>query len=257
MGGDYECKKYVARFKDQVESLFEILSDDCNVDELLDGFIQNGNKMAIELKAQVKDFFRSSAGYSDKTRVKELLNCIQVFDLPKEFHKQFIIEIGGTVAWHLNGRNLIYTYRQDLNEGASRVIDTRGDRNSELFDLIYSMVEKAGSDKVDDLFSVVAPDDSDSLDNVAVLHRLEELIMTWKPIGQGAPIVERRGSESPRHDIENWSKISFTILLMILPLFQDERRNQLGNFRDTLVINRALQESFVSFDPKPSAKSSG
>lgn len=138
--GLYNCRAYVEEFKKEVRELFSQLSDKTLRERIIGHFGEDKD----DIRTKLNKFLKGSGSHPAKestNRLESVLDSIRVFDLHPAIHRQFIIEAGGTVAWHLNGNNLIYTYRQDGNEGVSRVVDTRGDRRFEIFELIYSMVD--------------------------------------------------------------------------------------------------------------------
>jgi hypothetical protein len=246
MDGEFDCFQFVDRFKEQIKQLFEkIRNPDCR-HKFCEEFGQYDHKNCDELGKQIVAFFDSNR--DSKDRIEKLLNCIRVFELPQDVQKQFIAEIGGTVAWHLNAKKLIYTYRQDLNQGASRVIDTRGNRNAELFDLIFSMIEKAGGQDVKELLSIVNTDESDSLEGVAMYQNIEDFIKKWKPANVGESASKANKPLPYNQYPKDWKAIALSVLLMILPSFENNEQNVLGVFRDTLILNQTIQEMTVEND---------
>jgi|GEM_PF-4580260 len=227
MGSDYDCKRHVQAFKEQVEALFKELSNQDQLSDLLCDLSASERKIIL---GGVKPFLRKGRpGNRDSgiEKLKGVLDYIRVFDLPPEAHKQVIFEAGGTVAWHLSGSDLIYTYRQDLNGGVSRVVDTRGDRKSELFDFIYFMIEKAGATSVEELINLVLDLDSQpsSAPPDEKTKRLSKFLENWQ--------------RDLQHASSEWRKIASTILLMLLPMFQMDDSN-MDVFRDTCVYNNLV-----------------
>lgn len=244
LGNEYDCKLHVRRFKDQVSELFDELT---SPDALKDLFC---NRHKDELKAvseELEPFFErddSSRIVRVSNKLQEVLDHIEVFDLPPEVHKQFIIEAGGTVAWHLNGSNLIYTYRQDLSEGVSRVVDMRGDRKSELFDFIYSMVEKAGQKSLGELMEFVDSLDSQDLgaDPNENKVKILDFLNRWQ---SSTPRKTSAGKSREATGIQSdaaWDRVAATILLMIFPMFQIDDSN-IDVFRNTCVYNKLVTAS--------------
>jgi hypothetical protein len=244
LGNEYDCKLHVRRFKDQVTELFDELT---SPDALKDLFC---NRHKDELKAvseELEPFFErddSSRIVRVSNKLQEVLDHIEVFDLPPEVHKQFIIEAGGTVAWHLNGSNLIYTYRQDLSEGVSRVVDMRGDRKSELFDFIYSMVEKAGQKSLGELMEFVDSLDSQDLgaDPNENKVKILDFLNRWQ---SSTPRKTSAGKSREATGIQSdaaWDRVAATILLMIFPMFQIDDSN-IDVFRNTCVYNKLVTAS--------------
>ena len=235
-GSEYNCKRHVQKFKDQVTELFAELTSG---NALVDLFCNRSESERRFVKEELNSFFdpiESSDEFLVNSKLKQVLDYIQVYDLPPEVHKQFIIEAGGTVAWHLNGNNLIYTYRQDLSEGVSRVVDMRGDRKPELFDFIYSMVEKAGSDRLEELMELVESLDTQNSDghqenntvNLSNTTKLRRFLKTWQ--------------HGETQTAASWESIAATVLLMIQPAFQFDGSN-IDVFRDTCVYNKLVAAS--------------
>jgi hypothetical protein len=243
-GSEYNCKRHVQKFKDQVTKLFAELTSE---NALVDLFCNRSESERTFVTEELKSFFdpiESSDEFLVNSKLKQVLDCIQVYDLPPEVHKQFIIEAGGTVAWHLNGSNLIYTYRQDLSEGVSRVVDMRGDRKSELFDFIYSMVEKAGLERLEELMGLV-----ESLDNQnSNGHANENTIKILDFLKRSRPSDTVKASRRKQKETSgtqsdvSWDRVAATILFMILPMFQIDDSN-IDVFRDTCVYNKLVSAS--------------
>ena len=244
LGDEYDCKLHVRRFKDQVTKLFDGLT---SPDALKDLFCNRHKDELQAVSEELKPFFEqydSSRMVRVSNKLHEVLDHIEVFDLPPEVHKQFIIEAGGTVAWHLNGSNLIYTHRQDLSEGVSRVVDMRGDRKSELFDFIYSMVEKAGQKSLGELMEFVDSLDSQDLDAEPNENKVKilDFLNRWQ---SSPPRKTSAGKSREATGIQSdaaWDRVAATILLMIFPMFQIDDSN-IDVFRNTCVYNKLVTAS--------------
>lgn len=247
LGSEYNCTRYVQKFKDQVTELFNELT---SANALADLFCNRNESERRSVLEGLKPFFDpidSSNSFRVNDKLQQILGYIQVYDLPPEVHKQFIIEAGGTVAWHLNGSNLIYTYRQDLSEGVSRVVDMRGDRKSELFDFIYSMVEKAGSESLEELMGLV--ESLDTQDSSGHANENSIKILDFLKKCQPSDTVKKsrrkqKETSGTQSDVP-WDRVAAIILVMILPMFQIDDSN-CDVFRDTCVYNKLITASVSS-----------
>lgn len=243
-GSEYNCKRHVQKFKDQVTKLFAELTSE---NALVDLFCNRSESERTFVTEELKSSFgpiESSDEFLVNSKLKQVLDYIQVYDLPPEVHKQFIIEAGGTVAWHLNGSNLIYTYRQDLSEGVSRVVDMRGDRKSELFDFIYSMVEKAGLERLEELMGLVESLDNQNSNGHANENTIKILsfLKRSRPSDTGKTSRRKQKETSGTQSDVSWDRVAATILFMILPMFQIDDSN-IDVFRDTCVYNKLVSAS--------------
>ena len=243
-GSEYNCKRHVQKFKDQVTELFAELTSG---NALVDLFCNRSESERTFVTEELKSFFdpiESSDEFLVNSKLKQVLDYIQVYDLPPEVHKQFIIEAGGTVAWHLNGSNLIYTYRQDLSEGVSRVVDMRGDRKSELFDFIYSMVEKAGLERLEELMGLVESLDNQNSNGHANENTIKilDFLKRSRPSDTVKTSRRKQKETSGTQSDVSWDRVAATILFMILPMFQIDDSN-IDVFRDTCVYNKLVSAS--------------
>jgi hypothetical protein len=147
-GADFNCESHIELFNKEVRQLFKDLRQDKFKEKILSK-VKPGERKSFTQRLEIfVDKYKNPHEDALDSRVTKILDSIKFFDLPTDIHRQFIIEAGGTVAWHLQGNNLVYTYRHDGNDGVSRAIDARGDRSCVIFDLIYSMMNK-GSKKKD------------------------------------------------------------------------------------------------------------
>jgi hypothetical protein len=142
--GRFDCGEYVLNFKKQIRELFKDLESHDIREALLK--VEENETKRERIRSEILEFLDNEAKPSRSTKKLNLnliLGSIRFFKLPASIHRRFIVEPGGTIAWHFHDNNLVYTYRQDGDEVATRVVDTRGDRRYEIFDLLFSIIENS------------------------------------------------------------------------------------------------------------------
>ena len=169
----FDCEAYVEAFKNDVRKLFKRFEKDPAYLESLQG----DSAAWTDISNQIKKITGSSdnAKQTDSLTLERILESIRFFELTPRIHRRFIVEPGGTIAWHFQENNLVYTYRQDGDERATRVVDTRGDRRYEIFDLLYSIVNGAGKSAIGKLKRVVHAG-NDQFENDAPEKLLEVIL---------------------------------------------------------------------------------
>ena len=140
--GKFDCGEYVFNFKKQIRELFKDLESHDTREALLK--VEENETKRERIRSEILEFLDNEAKSSrgkKRLNLNLILGSIRFFKLPASIHKRFIVEPGGTIAWHFHDNNLVYTYRQDGDEVATRVVDTRGDRRYEIFDLLFSIID--------------------------------------------------------------------------------------------------------------------